>query len=698
MQAVILCGGEGTRLRPLTANTPKPLIKILGEPAIKRILKQLCAAGFERATLCTFYMADKLEAELGPVCEGVELNYCREEYPLGTAGCVRMAHHGEDALILSGDGVTGFDYRQIIDFHYKNSADITIVAREVEDPREYGLMSVSGEIVTGFLEKPGYDKCLTNLANTGCYVISHKILGRIPRGQKLDFAGDIFPEAMKEGRKICAFIDRTYWYDIGDIPSLLKCQRDMLGRAQKQFMVMEGARAPECTLNLSVLEPGSGLGKGSRAVSSLICEGAQIAAHADLSEAVIGRGCTVGEGLIMSKNSVLGDGCVLGKNVTIAQGVRVAPGTRLLDNAVVRTDVTSAILEEFGFSDDGTALGISDAHSAMKFGTAVGQVIGESAIVMCGESEEFAEAVSLGLRAAGADVYDLTGGSLGEGLFAARNLGCGYFVYMGSEGPRLLPSSEEELPRVVERKIIQSFNRFEIKPCRSGRAINASVESEKYISALKGIIPEKCGIKPVLKTDSPREAEIFLKVVPDGEGETVTFTVSSDRRTVFASTEEAVLPYEKLLILCSKACGERGEKVVLSERAPLLCDRMADVSRRPGPDEPVSTFARDPLWLAAELMRYLSDTGKSIELAASELPEIIYTRRLIETPEGLPKLLGDGFENSVAGEDLTLENQGAKAFIRPLKTGRAVQVYIESVSTEAASELTDDITRRLHLK
>ena len=691
MHPVILCGGEGTRLRPLTEFTPKPMVKILGEPVLKRLLKQLFAAGFTKASLCVRYLSEEIEAALGGFCEGVELKYFREDLPLGTAGCVRNAFEGDDVLILSGDGVSDFDFNDIVRFHGENSADITIVVREVDDPREYGLLSVDGSTVTGFLEKPGYDKCLTNLANTGCYVISKELISRIPKGEKLDFAADIFPEALREGKRLCAYRFSGLWHDIGDIPSLLKCQGELLELSGMKNLIL-GSAGAYTTASSTVIESGANLGGGSRAVASLICENSQVAAGADLCEAVIGRDCTVGEGLIMRKNSVIGDRCVVGKNVTVCEGVRVAGRTKIPDGKTVRTDITEPRFTELYFTDEGCAEGLFGAQDEMRFGAAFAAAAGERAVLLCGDSSSY-EAVSLGIRAVGVDVFDLRGGSLGEGIFSSRRLGCGYLIHM-SDRPRVMTSAGIPAERAFERKLMSAYNRLELGRGRTGRVISAAAEAEKYADRLREIFPEKAGFIPILKTDDPREAEIFSKIAPCGEGAEVIFTVGEDRMSVFASTETAAIGYERLLCICAEAAGERGEKIILPSGAPLLCDRLAKVFREPSRELPVEMFACDPLSMVAFVTRYLTDKAESPELAAKKLPEIIYTRSVIEAPEGLPKLLGERFVGTAGGE-ISMENAGAKAFVRPMKSGRAVRVYIESVSAEAAQELSDDIRRRL---
>ncbi len=701
MQTVILAGGEGTRLRPLTSDTPKPLVKILGESAIERLLKRLRACGIRSAVLCTHFRADRLEEELGPQKCGVYLKYRREETPLGTAGCVRSAWNGGDVLVLSGDGVCGVDYRAVAEFHRSSGADVTIVAKKVDDPREYGLITVGKEQrITGFLEKPGYDECLTDLANTGVYVISKEVMRRIPEGEKTDFAQDVFPQLLAEGKRLFAYIDDSYWYDIGDIPSLIKCQTELLGADGKSKLVIGGASVGKDAVVSSgtVIEDGAAVGSGSRILASLISERASIGAGAEICEAVVCRGVTAGKGLIMKRFSALGEDCVVGSDVTVEEGVRVAPRTRIPDGAIVRTDISSGNYSELAFGEGGEVLGVSGLRDVFRFGCAAGTALNADRITVGGCGDGF-EAVSLGLRSAGTGVYGIRGAGFGETVFCARKLGCSHFVY--AEGGIIFASASTlDLPRAQERKTEQAYNRLPLDSDSAAVMTDGSAASDLYIRHLKALMPKEPKIRPTIRTDCLREAEVFKKAFSVGEGESVTFSVASDRRTVSALTEEAVISYEDLVILCCRSYFLKRKSVVLPPRAPLVCDRLAQESRSSvtrgacGSGE-LSLFCCDPLELIAEVTSYVTERGISLEAAAAELPKIVYTRKTLDAPKGLPAIMSENFEGLRAGSDIVLESGGARAFVRPAKSGRALSLYIESVSAEAAGELSADIARRL---
>ena len=230
MQAIIMAGGEGTRLRPMTCDIPKPLAPLCGKPVLMYILELLQTYSFKKATLTLMYKADRImETFEDDKYEDVSLDYSIEENPLGTAGCVKLASYEDEVLVISGDAMCDFDLAEAIKFHRQKKADATIIVKKVIDPREFGLVLKNNDgQITGFIEKPSYESCTTDLANTGVYILSKSALDMIESGKKKDFASDIFPSMLERSMKLYAYEEKGYWCDIGDFKSYLHCQQDML--------------------------------------------------------------------------------------------------------------------------------------------------------------------------------------------------------------------------------------------------------------------------------------------------------------------------------------------------------------------------------------------------------------------------------------------------------------------------------------
>lgn len=710
MQIVILAGGEGSRLRPLTSDTPKPLVRMLGEPVIKRLLSLLFTCGFREATVADYYLADKLEESLGEFSNGIKLSYVREDAPLGTAGCVRKAWNGtDDVLVVSGDSVCGFDFNKICRYHKKMSADVTIVTHKVADPREYGLVTADEKGgVIGFLEKPGYDSCLTDVANTGTYVISSDIIARIPKDEKTDFAMDVFPQLLKEDKRLFAFTESKIWHDIGDIPSLLNCQRELLQLEGMDRLILDGASVAESAIVAaeSVVEGGASVGAECRVQGSLILSGASLGEGSTAVRAVIGENVTTGRGCRFGELSAVGSGCVIGSAVTVDSGVRIENGVRIPSGAHIRSDVSSGGYKPLSFGDLGETEGVGiSAVSAVRLGMAISKAlcIRDITVGFSGSSESIAQAVSLGLRTEGTAVYSLSDSAFGETVFAARKLGTKYAVYVSDE-IRLMRSDRIELARSEERKVEQAFNRGELGGEKNAPLINAEAASALYINELKSRISAPVRAKITLKTDSLPEAAAFSKVFGDvsqNEGESLEFIVASDRMSVFCSAEGRIVPYEKLILIACRHWFSKRMNVRLPQRAPLSCDDYARMEGQTvthvsaSDDLELSPFSYDPLMLIADVMGYLADRSISLNAAAAELPEIVYTRRTVEVGEALPKILRRDFADLRRGRDIVLDSDGAKAYVRPSKSGRSLAMYVESVSQEAADAVCEDVIKRL---
>lgn len=709
MQVVILAGGEGTRLRPLTGDTPKPLVRVLGTPVIERLTALLFRCGFREATVADFYLADKLEKELGSVSNGINIRYVREEIPLGTAGCVRRAWNGDDVLIVSGDSVCDFDFKDIADFHAKKSADVTIVTHRVADPREYGLVTADEQgRVVGFLEKPGYDSCLTDVANTGAYVISADIISRIPKDEKVDFAKDVFPELLKEDKRILSYPESGVWHDIGDIPSLLKCQAELLEKENEKRLIFKGSFVSESAVigEGSVIESGAVIGSDCRVQSSCILSGASLGDGCLASNAVIGENVTVGRGCEFLPFCAVGKNCVIGSAVKIDSGVRIAAGTKIPSGAHIRSDITGGGFRALMFGDGGIAEGISKSSvDTMRLGMAASCAlnIGEAVVGCDKKHRAAAESLILGLRSCGTAVFGLENSSLGETVFAARKLKSLYCLYVG-EDIRLFRSDRLELSRSEERKIEQQFNRGELRESAHAPLINAEAASALYKRELSETLPAAFSCKASVKTDNQCESEIFEDVfLKHGEnsGERLEFVISPDSTSVFCRLDDRTVPYEALILLGCRSMFSKRLGVRLPMRSPLACDEYArqeglSVTHVSASDDiELTPFSYDALFLIAEVISYISARGISLSAACSELPDIVYTKRTVSVGTGLPGILNECFKNSGRGNDIVYQSEGARAYAHPCKNGKSLSLYVESVSAEAAESLCEDIIKKL---
>src|SRR5574341_1395222 len=234
MKAVVMAGGEGSRLRPLTINRPKPMVPIVNRPVMGHIIELLKRHNINEIVATLQYRADDLQNYFGDGSNvGVAINYTVEPRPLGTAGSVKFAEkflsRDEPFLIISGDALTDLNLSEIVDFHKRVGALITITLYRVPDPSEYGVIIVDGQgRIERFLEKPSPGQVISDTVNTGIYVISPEVLDEIESGEPFDFSKDLFPRLLTRGAPLYGFIANGYWCDVGNIAEYFRATGDLL--------------------------------------------------------------------------------------------------------------------------------------------------------------------------------------------------------------------------------------------------------------------------------------------------------------------------------------------------------------------------------------------------------------------------------------------------------------------------------------
>ncbi len=246
MKAVIMAGGEGTRLRPITGETPKPMVKICDRPVLEHIIELLKRNGINDICITLRYLPEKIKSYFGDGSAfNVNITYSEELRPLGTAGGVKKCADfigGGDFLVISGDCLCSFDLENLILRHKGAGAAATIALTSFPTPTEYGLVVTGADgRIEKFIEKPSYDKVVTDLVNTGVYVLSADALELIPDGKSYDFGRDFFPAALESGLPLYGFQCGGYWCDIGNAPAYLQANFDSLDG--KTGVLPENSRA-----------------------------------------------------------------------------------------------------------------------------------------------------------------------------------------------------------------------------------------------------------------------------------------------------------------------------------------------------------------------------------------------------------------------------------------------------------------------
>ena len=353
LEAVLLVGGQGSRLRPLTVTTPKPMLPVAGVPCTEHQIARAREAGVTRVILGTSYRAEVFTEHFGDGSRfGVELVYATEDVPLGTGGAIRhVAEHlqsGADdpVLVFNGDVLSGHDIAGQVERWRADAADVSLYLTRVEDPRAYGLVPTDASgCVLEFLEKPATrEECVTDQINAGCYVFRRSVIDAIPAGRPVSVEREMFPSLLTSGAKVTGFVDDGYWLDLGTPLAFVQGSRDLvLGRAPSpvlagrhgEALVVPGAEvAWDAKLSGGTfVGAGATVGSGAVVAGSTLFEGAVVAAGAVVRDSAIGRGAIIGSGAVLD-GVVVGDRAVVGPGNELVSGARVWPGVALGDTAV----------------------------------------------------------------------------------------------------------------------------------------------------------------------------------------------------------------------------------------------------------------------------------------------------------------------------------------------------------------------------
>ena len=323
MRAVVLVGGFGTRLRPLTRHTPKQMLPVVHRPMIERVLEHLAAYGVDDAVLALGYRPDAFQAAYpDDRCAGVRLHYAIEPEPLDTAGAIRFAALdagiAERFLVLNGDVLTDLDVGSLMSFHDRTGAEGTIALHRVDDPSAFGVVPTDdGGRVTAFIEKPPRDEAPTDLINAGTYVLEASVLDRIEAGVPVNVERVTFP-AMATAGTLYAVDGDTYWVDAGTPSTYLAANLDLVEgrRGPAEPGVHPDAEIDGAAVG-AVVGPGAQVGDGAIVSGSVVLPGAVIGRGALVQGAIIGARAWVGDGAIVDGGAVLGD------DVEVAAGAEV---------------------------------------------------------------------------------------------------------------------------------------------------------------------------------------------------------------------------------------------------------------------------------------------------------------------------------------------------------------------------------------
>ena len=477
LQAIIMAGGEGTRLRPLTCDMPKPMMPVLGEPVMRYALRLLRRNGMREIGVTVMYLPQRIQRVFGDgKDDGVSLQYYHEKVPLGTAGSVKLAKDQlkQTFVVLSGDGLTDCDLHAAVQFHKSRGAMATLVLKRISQPLSYGVVVTDGDgRVRRFIEKPGWDEVCSDAVNTGIYILEPEALDLIPDDKAYDFGKDLFPLMVEKNLPLFGYMMNGYWCDIGDQSAYVQAQVDfMSGRVQLESSVKPDASgvwraAGSYTHPDAILEAPCFLGEGSRVEAgvhilagavlgknvqvserasikrSVLWDNAKVGREASLRGVVLCQDTSVGEGASAFEDSALGDNAALGARARLDPGVKVWPYKRVESGMRVTANLVWGDLRRPQADERGLDPGTPEC--ACTIAAAYAKACGASEIALMREPSPTAQALMAaalgGLMGQGVSVLDMGEGTLPMLRRLQRMLNIPAGIYLRAD--RMLPSAAQ---------------------------------------------------------------------------------------------------------------------------------------------------------------------------------------------------------------------------------------------------------------
>lgn len=422
MQAVIMAGGFGTRLRPLSVNIPKPMVPMVNRPMLQHIIELLKKHGFTDLIMMLYYQPDVITGYFGDGSKfGVKIRYLRPESDLGTAGSVKFAEKylNDTFLVISGDVMTDFDITKAVEYHKSKKAMATLVLTRVPNPLQFGVVITDkDQKIERFLEKPSWGEVFSDTINTGIYVLDPKVFGIVPEGKSFDFSKDLYPIILKEDKGLYGYIAEGYWKDIGNLDEYRLGHYDILDNKiklniegnivkydGKEIIVGEGTRIEEgvefegqviigenclvekgAKLTRSIIGNNVKVFSGAQVVGSVVWDNVVVGHDARLKETVVANKTRIGDRAVIQVGTVIADECNIGADSVIRANIKIWPHKAVEEGATLSTSLVwgekwnKTLFGAYGI----TGLGNTEISPefATKVGAAYGAYLGKGAYVL----------------------------------------------------------------------------------------------------------------------------------------------------------------------------------------------------------------------------------------------------------------------------------------------------------------------------
>ncbi|HLH60360.1 MAG TPA: mannose-1-phosphate guanyltransferase [Ktedonobacteraceae bacterium] len=514
MKAVVMAGGEGSRLRPLTIRRPKPMVPIAGKPVMEHILHLLKRHGITEVVVTVQYLASSIEDYFGNGSQfGMRITYSREDVPLGTAGSVKNAEDQltEPFVVISGDALTDYNLTDIIRYHHEKKALATLTLAHVPNPLEYGVIITNEEgHITQFLEKPSWGEVFSDTINTGIYVLDPQIFSYFEKNKQYDFSQELFPLMLNKGDPICGYIANGYWCDVGNLPEYMRANADVLQGhvdveiparniggniwCEEGVEIDEDAQlygpiylAHDCKIKSGAIVHGPStighytiLDERSQVDRSIVWNNSYIGERAELRGAIVGSSTNIKSKAVMFEGSVIGDNSIVQEGAIIQPNVKIWPDKEIESGAVVNSSIIwgsqgrRGLFSRFGVS--GLVNVDITPEFATKLGAAYGAILPKGSIVCLNRdsshrtSRMIKRAIVAGLPSAGINVHDINQVPIPVARYFVRNTDAvgGVHVRLSPHDPRIVDikffdQNGLDINKTTERKIENLYFREDFR-------------------------------------------------------------------------------------------------------------------------------------------------------------------------------------------------------------------------------------------
>ena len=716
MKAIILSGGKGTRLRPLTDKKPKPLVTVGDKPIIELVLKNLAKGGIKEAAITLGYRGDDIRRALGDEAFGIKLCYFEEKEPLGTAGGVKNCESfiDSDFLVLSADAVFELDFERLISSHKISQKTATMVLTGANEPLEYGVVLLKKDgTVRAFSEKPSWEGVKSDLVNCGIYLFKKDVLNIIPKGLFSDFSSDIFPKMLELGLDINTFITRSFWCDAGSFSDLYACNSKTLSEGFFHRYVPENV-----TLKSGAKTSGSVIGKGSVAeedsiiLHSVIGRDCHIGKRAKIDGAILGDRVRLGDGATVERGAVIGDDSYIGNGHTVKKGTHLESDTHIESDDVYGSFGSLSHLApkgEFYFSIDNPESAFLLGRAATGLGGDLGVIHTSSEI-----SHLAAESFALGAAWGGENCIIFSDASTLDAPFISGYFSMYTFAFeehgkelsIRSFSPSSLPLSHEEgrmVTSLIERPkssdtpgSIRYFDGLDISEKQYfNQLFNSSLIKNTKIAVKANENGKK--LISYIKNDSFHLAKSHF-------AEDFFIDISDDRKNISLTFSKRIVDTSHVHALILKSLAASGRKsFFLTGSAPEALKTIARaygakivVTNNNHPWESSDVFLdiwqRDALFAAPLLLKVLAEhsfSREKLEKTLDSLPVFLCVERDFKT-KGFPvgSIMRELEKNSSLNKEcgVALTHGDGVVTITP-ENRESFKIFAEAGNSEYAEEL-----------